>query len=602
MSKNKKNKTQSKQKNSSKKEKITETLNLEATKKRITWHSIMLGALIGMLSCCSFLFAYSETAELKYFTARPGLCIALTIGVGTLATVLIRLFLVKNLEPKDVEGEEEIDRRYMLKTALIIFLCWTPYIICRWPGAPLSDAIDQISQVLFPENSYTIIELGKLRLDPEVALNSHHPIFTSFIMAFFYKMGAVVFHNPVHGIGIMITLICMATALGMGYMLAYMKSRKINRKFVNGTFLFFALCYVFPIYQTAIEKDGFFTIFFIFAQVELIKVIEKPELMKDRAQITKIIIWSVLMMLTRHNAIYVCILMAAFMYIRYKKTAIKLSAALAIASVVIILTNSLVLPAFKVTPSDDTSAWSIPFITIGKCCIDHADEFTESEKQAVIGMLGEDGFTFNPTLADGIALAYVDHQMQEVVATKEKLAFLKAWVALGVKHPLTYLEALLRFWAPLYASRIEVDYPNIPSCVIINGSKDDNEGYELPHGIMQDLGLRTPEKLEPIADKFNFIQSAIAQLPVLNTFYRTDIFFWGMIVLLMLLKYRRRLKDNIGMYMLSLLTLLSLVVGPIIYMRYYEPLAAVFPLLMGMTLYKSKIVKSECEQIEEGKR
>ena len=546
-----------------------------AYKKRARRAGFILSVIIAILSRLSYCFAYDS--DWVSFVKEPAVTAVSVVVMAALFYLCIYFFFTKTADMYKDGEEKEQSLKFIIACAGIILLCWVPYIVIRWPGYCISDTIDQISQVLFPDNVFTSQYLDLI--DEDVKLNQHHPVFTTFIYAFFYRFGANLGH-PTLGMGLLTCLQCAGIALGMGYTLDYIRARRAPRKYIIAILIFYAVFPVNPICSTLIAKDGLFTIAFIFAQLSLVKLCEKENISESIGDAVRLGAWMLICMLIRHNAIYVGILLGVSLLVIYRKKAVKPAATVITAACLVLMLNNLILPALSITKTDDCSALSLPFITTARVCIEHFDEITEEEKEAIVKILGEDGYEYNPVLADGITAGY-----NYKATAEDKINYLKTSVKMGFKYPGTYIKALLWFWSPMYAAHNELqsDFEYVPASVM------GGDVYILPTGEMSAIGVENSKYMIKHAEKFQYVQGAVFGMTwPFNIFYGCDLYFWSIIILLTYLRLKRRLKDSIGIFTMCIFTIISIMAGPVSYIRYMYPVAVVLPLLFSIAVFRKE--------------
>ena len=139
----------------------------------------------------------------------------------------IYLILDRMMDTRDIKEDGKITYKQLVLLALVILLCWLPYMILFYPGCANPDVQDQLGQFFHNETMCWTRKYVNLVNPQHSYWNNHHPVFHTLVLGIFAQFGKQIGHISV-GI-FLLTLIQMILMAGIfAYILLYLKKMNFN--------------------------------------------------------------------------------------------------------------------------------------------------------------------------------------------------------------------------------------------------------------------------------------------------------------------------------------------------------------------------------------
>ena len=137
---------------------------------------------------------------------------------------------------------------------VILFLCWMPYAILRYPAGMEFDAFYQIQQVL----------VGPLR--------TNNPLLSTLFFGYTFLLGRSLFHSINAGLFFVVVCQMLLCAAADAYALLVMKNKKTPSRILLGVLLVYALSPFVARYTTSIVKDALYSHAVLFLVAALVDI------------------------------------------------------------------------------------------------------------------------------------------------------------------------------------------------------------------------------------------------------------------------------------------------------------------------------------------
>lgn len=437
----------------------------------------------------------------------------------------------------------------LYKIWLFIFICWLPYFILLYPGYMNGDAWGQIIHVF----------TGRLY--------DHYPILTTLYMyfiPFYYKIS----NNGILTIALYIIFFQM---LPLSFVYAYMVTKlkdifSINRNILLILILFIALFPANPLISIVIEKSVLFIIFLILFLVKIIELVEYNNLIHNKIYMIKFILLGTILCLTRHNVVYCLFFILPFLFLfakNYRKYVLFSFVSIFICFIII---NTFLIKITEATKGDIREALSLPMQQIARVYKYHKDKLSENEIKYIESINGKEQLNkYHPKLSDPVKYGF----KSKIFLTRDSIV---EYVKLGVKYPVTYLNSFLilsdSLWYPFNNSFWREGLPcTMPEHKYLKIQRDDYLKHKCK--IFNDYLTKTQYMANESFSMFTHIM------------FNQSIFFYIFFISFIYLVYRKSYK-NVFVLMIPLGYTVTLLLGPIIYLRYTYYLMAIVPIIIMM--------------------
>lgn len=483
--------------------------------------------------------------------------------VLTAAYYLVLYFLLNRTYAKKIEAPagkffQFYEKHVFLVSFLVIALAWIPYVITFYPGSVCFDGYFQLNQVAGVQ-----------------PLTNKHPIMSTFILGFFFKLGRLVNDN----FGVFLYIMFQLLASSAIYALSIRQIRRIGMslKVCVLAVLYFALVPVWGAYIQAVVKDTLYTAVFVWFAVWCVTLADEV-FHKDKNIQRKTLIMSFL------TAFFVCILRQNGKYIVLPTLVCLAAVSLKKWKQMVLLLlvfmfaitgyDKAVVPMFSTAQISRRAMFSVMFQQTAKYMRSYPEEVTEEEYEIIDKVLKADVIAeeYNPRVSNPVKNTFRNNTSNENV--KE---YLKVWFKMFWKHPGVYLEAFFQFCYgyldPFHYSDCVPTFQNyITGPPLATGAMDIHYTQK---GLYR-IRLADYEKLW------------MEMFPLTLLTY-PGTYTWLTLFCILLLCKKKRWRQLAVMPML-VFTILTNIASPVNgCLRYTLPLMAAMPLLLAWTVKEARI-------------
>lgn len=184
---------------------------------------------------------------------------------------------------------------------IVIFVCWSPYLICYYPGTIYYDSLCSVYQALGIE-----------------ALSNHFPVLYTLLIRGFLNIGSWFGGNEVGCF--LYTLFQMLLISGIfAYFLVWLNRKKCPKQLVIFIGAFYALTPIFPLHAISMWKDPIFAGFLLLLAMMAFDIeASNGEILKQPKVVVQLIIDSLVISFVRNNGIYIMLIFWIVLIFRYK--------------------------------------------------------------------------------------------------------------------------------------------------------------------------------------------------------------------------------------------------------------------------------------------
>jgi len=523
--------------------------------RRVIRAATLLGLLFALLTVMGYQLSSHERLALLYWSEygrEQAFELLWFAGFALLLTALFLLLIPRLLRP-DFTAETLEERGGFRKTAALaggILLCWLPYFVIYYPGCLSGDSIVEL-----------MIQLG---LRP---MSDHHPVMHQLMVRLGLAVGGL-FGSVSLGVAVYTLLQMLLMALAFALCLRYLKRAGAKKGMLTAAFLFYALYTINGYYSVTMWKDV------PFAGVALLLVLalagrlpwERVEGKGRRAAaLAGFTVLCFLFCTLRNNGYYAFLLAFPF-YILVNRRQWKPLLAAALATVLLVTGyHALLYDALGVRRSEAGEALSLPLQQIARTVKlygadwDDEDIRVLSEVFVDIDSLGE---RYNSKISDPVKAW---DSFRSAQFEKDPARYGKSWLRLGLRHPLTYVDAALiqcsGYWYP------DLDYWNV-----------------LPWIEPNTLGLQHDARLAPVRDQLILLHDNLAVYRPTAILYSVGLMVWLELIAVVLLALKRQWRAVSASFPVWGLWLTTLASPVFCEYRYLYALVVTVPLFLGLAL------------------
>jgi len=315
--------------------------------------------------------------------------------------------------------------------SLFFIACWIPVWLAFWPGIFLYDAVIQFFTYL--DNVHS----------------THHPLLHTLLLGASILFG--IDHDldgaATSGLAIYCGIQMVLLAMMLAYACWWLRKKNAPLAARLGVTFMFALFPFYAIWPFNAQKDILFGGLVLMFLLELADLWMDPKkILRSPLRILKFIAIATLMMLMRHNGIYALCLLLPFAIWWAKPVRLRVAALLAGCAAAYFLAYGALIWVTEAEVVSQIEKLSIPLQQIARTLKENPDEL-DNDVDGVIDVLYgfNPGDAYVPEIADPVKWSATADEIDDNLP-----ALLSLWARLGVKYPLTYLEAFFAQNTPYY--------------------------------------------------------------------------------------------------------------------------------------------------------
>lgn len=427
-------------------------------------------------------------------------------------------------------------------TFLFLLLCWLPVLLAVYPGFFVYDAQDEWVQVA------------------SRVFNTHHPLVHVLMLGGIVCAVHKVTDSYNLGIACYMIVQMMIVSGGFTYLLSFMRKRKIARTLRILSLLYFAFFPVIVMFTLCSAKDTLFTVALLMMLLSLLDMGSDAEVFfSSKKRILFFVFSAAIMMLLRKNGIYAFAVMVPILLIYHKKYFKKAAIVFAAAFSLYFLVNTGLAVALHAESGENQEILTVPIQQLARTYKFNREVFGPEDVDTLHEILPEEALVlYNPKLSDPVKVRF-----QNDVFTADKSKYISLWMRIGLKKPLSYINAWLvnsyGFWYP--DTVIDVYSGNT---VFTFTYKDSSYfGYEV-----EQPGFRD-SKIPWLDEAYRKLALEISQerIPIYSMLYSPGGIFWCIAFVFAYVLYRKKYYLVIP-YLMVLLVWLTVLLGPTYLPRY----------------------------------
>ena len=433
---------------------------------------------------------------------------------------------------------------------LMIFVCWLPYVLVRFPAALEFDAYRQIMQAL-----------GIL------PFTAHSPPASSFVMGLWVKIGYNLLGSYELGLFLFVLFQAAVCSAIFAYTTLTMKRLQVPELLQLLSVAIYAIATIYSNYISTIVKDVLFSCLTVLFIALLAEELFLPH---SRKRCAALFAAALLMAIARNNGIYVlmlcAIVFAVYVLLTRKRRYAGILLALILAWGAHSLYKDVLLPALGVAEGPFAEVMSIPFQQTARYVRDYPDDVTTEEAAAIAAVIDYKnlGALYAPDLSDPVKGTFTGN--------KDALGpYLKTWLAHFLRHPDAYLQATINNIYGFF-------YPNTENFVFYNGLIN-----------IGDVQFQDCTALMPLRNILSYCVKLFESFPLTMPLSNTGFQMWIAIYLAAYALFGCRDKRYAFVVLPSLIGIAVCAASPTFFLngvRYALPVIYANPLLLSLCFRK----------------
>jgi hypothetical protein len=478
-------------------------------------------------------------------------------------------------EPDNKTGNKIRNKHIYMICWLVIFLSWIPVFLAYYPAVMAYDFNIQSLQASWGPPYFS----------------THHPIVHTLLIWVCFEIGEAV-GSLQTGMAVysIFQMLVLSAALSYAVTFVYRLSKKIWPAAV--TLLFFAIFPYNSILSISVTKDVIFAALFL---VFILLILERMLFMQKKNKIFLNVVTFLdgfAMLLFRNNAIYAFVVFAVI-YVATSKGRERLR--VFILCLAICLSGELALQGLLkycayFGKGSSAEMYSVPMQQFARVGYYHGyiegNNLDEDTYEMIDKYVSHEAWeNYNASIADSIKIYVSAFQFSDW--RDDYAAMWKTWAAVGKKYPNEYIDAFLSLTSGYW--------------FLNDVSWAENLGYGLEDrkGALFTFNASVSEAQPdgiPNESKFPALENALEEVISNNCFYKWPVLFylfepalycWTLVICALGFMYQKR-KNLLVLTMLPLLYLGTLMLGPVVIVRYVFPIIVLSPVLITLLFTKYK--------------
>lgn len=458
-----------------------------------------------------------------------------------------------------------LEDHVVLSTILITAVCWLPFMFYFYPGIANFDGMRSLT-----------FWFGKLEW------SNHHPVFISVLMGICMELGQMIANDNM-GIFVYSLLQTIVSFLTFANIQVFLKKVAAPYWLRGAALAYFAVMPFWQVVGYSLLKDPLYCMMLTnLTIVVAYMVLDMEKFLTSKVMWLAMLGLSLGCCFTRNNGVYVIIVMivAVFLWIRKKAVQrshkIKAVAPFGIAIFVFYGCSSFLYPKLNIASDGMQESLSLLFQQTARYVSEYGNELTEEEKEILsVTFQGgtEIGEVYNPVLSDP-----VKNKLNHELTTSQLKDYLEMWIKQLFKHPGVYFEAFFYHTGAYYGTDYTGELEGIGANYrMITAETVNPDNY---------LDVHFQEEYENQRFYMNKWAYLIQHIPGIGLVYSAAFYQWICILCMAaVLLYKK--KEYCIIFIPSIITMLVALMSPVNgSLRYYMPVMAITPILLGIIFMK----------------
>lgn len=452
---------------------------------------------------------------------------------------------------------EVIKKHENLTIYFIMIICWFFVLLAVYPGFFVYDAQTEYLQVALRDFS------------------THHPLVHVLMLG-----GIICAVHKVTGsynLGIACYMIVqMFIVAGVfTYMINFLRKRKVSGGLKITAVIYYALFPVIVMYALCSTKDTIFTAALLLVIISMLKMgLEDEKFFSSKIKMSVFICSVLVMLLFRRNAVYAFIVMTPLLLIFFRKYFKKMTLLITVVFISFFLIDGTLTLVLHADNSENQEILTVPIQQLARAYKYNRDAFEEEDIVTLYEILPEEALKlYNPKLSDA-----VKYNFQNAAYEENKLKYSRLWIKIGLKKPLTYINAWLVNTYGLW-------YPDTVVDVYRGNNKftfvyEDSSYFEYE---TEQPGFRE-SKIPWLDELYRKMSLEIAKekIPLVSMLFSPGFMFWCYVFAFSYAVYRKKYYV-LPPYLMIFLVWLTMLLGPTYLVRYALILWFALPLFIALT-------------------
>ena len=468
------------------------------------------------------------------------------------------------------------NRRCIAALTVVVLLCWLPYLVASFPCAMSSDAFDQLYQ--YQASAPTYYHFLGIYVPGEFV--DHHPVVDTLVIGAFSDLGDALGSQAV-GFFLLVLAQSSLTALFLSTSCCYLDRLGTPRGVSLALAAFCCVFPAFPRYGASIAKDMIFCVGwipFVLCYLEAFRT--RGSSLRRPGYLVALVATAGWCVVTKKLGAYIVVPSMLVMACALRGSRLRALGSLAATLLLFsVLMPALLYPAIGgVSPGGKQEALGFTIQQIVAVDLEDPDAIASDERAAIERVWDLDSAVaqYDPRITDPVKGNF-RWESADSGAIRD---YLLAWLAIGLRNPVSYIKTIVRETYGLYVPSTYMGWYETP-----NSSTDsdyDCGAYRRCARLSPrfHLDMHRPARLVGLSRELDGIWGKLRGCPMLSIFTTTGFYGgWVPFGCLVVTLYRR--KRDVPALTPVALGMAYLLVCPTALTRYMYMVLVVLPLCIG---------------------
>ena len=448
---------------------------------------------------------------------------------------------------------------------LLIVLAWVPGLIASYPGIYGYDAVFQM-------NYYVT---GKIVLQ--------HPIIHTYLLGFCIQTIGEWLGSKELGLLVYSIIQMLILSGAFAFTIFEMSKRNVSvfiRTFFILIFMFFP---VNSLMSFSTTKDIIYAATFLILLLMMYKLVNQIELEKNNKFLIGFIFVAFFNMIFRSQGIYVFTFSMIIGLFIFKKHWKKILLLLFVPLVMFKIYSGPITTALHGVKFDSLhEMMSVPVVQLSRTLVYRESDLTKKEKKEIVEYIPNyQTYSMNN---EGISDA-MKNSFNSKLFKENPSRFIKLWFQLGLKEPVSYIDAFGRLTIGLWYPDMNYRDPDAYHPYWEYNSTEKSNQFDIHWVIVK---RETPKFMKWLSNYYSNLtyNNSYQNKPLISMFYSSGLMVWLMFIYVGWCFYQKKYKMLFPASLVVALWL-TLLLGPVVLYRYIYPISISIPVMFSFAISES---------------
>ena len=334
--------------------------------------------------------------------------------------------------------------------ALVMLVCWLPYLVAFAPGTMGWDTKFQISQCYSNHGPILSVPWSATNSYVDCRFSDHHPVFDTMVFGLFALGSEKLTGSWNMGLTIYIALQAIAMSLSFSLLCTYMRRIGCPTLLCLIALCFFCLLPPFAINAATVIKDTLFSWIFVLYFILMCEMARtRGSALESNRFLAALVVATVLVCLTKKTGMYIVLPTAVVFCVALRSNLLRMLVPAVVAGVLmLVVLPRVIFPLINAIAGGKQEMLATSLQQTALVVLRHGEELPAEERAAIDAVVdyGKIGEAYDPTSIDPVKYLY----RWDSATDEDVLRYMGTWAAEGVRYPGAYVRATWDVLQPFF--------------------------------------------------------------------------------------------------------------------------------------------------------